>query len=87
MVCSLTQKAQAALSRKLLRIQRIKPTRIVTYRLASYGTALKLSGLKHPQDAAILSPETHFENLSNRRKTNGTSRRQRLVPKKAIKSN
>lgn len=35
---------------KLLRNQGIKPTRIVTDRLASYGAALKGLGLKHLQD-------------------------------------
>jgi len=43
-------KAATRLLRKLLRNQGIKPTRIVTDRLASYGAALKLLGLKHLQD-------------------------------------
>lgn len=36
--------------RKLLKNQGIKPTRIVTDRLGSYGAALKLLGMKHLQD-------------------------------------
>ena len=43
-------KAATRLLRKLLRNQRVKPTRIVTDRLGSYGAALKLLGLKHLQD-------------------------------------
>ena len=43
-------KAATRLLRKLLRNQGIKPTRIITDRLASYGAALKLFGLKHLQD-------------------------------------
>lgn len=43
-------KAATRLLRKLLRNQGIKPTRIVTDRLASYGAALKGLGLKHLQD-------------------------------------
>lgn len=43
-------KAAKRLLRKLLRNQGIRPTRIVTDRLASYGAALKLLGLKHLQD-------------------------------------
>ena len=43
-------KAATRLLRKLLRNQGIKPTRIVTDRLGSYGAALKLLGLKHLQD-------------------------------------
>ena len=43
-------KAAMRLLRKLLRNQGIKPTRIVTDRLGSYGAALKLLGLKHLQD-------------------------------------
>ena len=43
-------KAATRLLRKLLRNQGVKPTRIVTDRLGSYGTALKLLGLKHLQD-------------------------------------
>ena len=43
-------KAATRLLRKLLRNQGIKPTRIVTDRLGSYGAALKLIGLKHLQD-------------------------------------
>ena len=43
-------KAATRLLRKLLRKQDIKPTRIVTDRLASYGAALKGLGLKHLQD-------------------------------------
>ncbi len=43
-------KAATRLLRKLLRKQGIKPNRIVTDRLASYGAALKLLGLKHLQD-------------------------------------
>jgi len=44
-------KAATRLLRKLLRNHGIKPTRIVTDRLASYGAALKSLGLKHIQDA------------------------------------
>ena len=40
-------KAAMRLLRKLLRNQGIKPQRIVTDRLGSYGAALKLLGLKH----------------------------------------
>jgi transposase-like protein len=43
-------KAAIRLLRKLLRNQGIKPTRIVTDRLGSYGAALKFLGLKHLQD-------------------------------------
>ena len=43
-------KAATRLLRKLLRNQGIKPTRIITDKLASYGAALKLFGLKHLQD-------------------------------------
>ena len=43
-------KAATRLLRKLLRNQGIKPKRIVTDRLGSYGAALKLLGLKHLQD-------------------------------------
>ena len=43
-------KAATRLLRKLLRNQGIKPTRIITDRLASYGAALKLFGLKPLQD-------------------------------------
>ena len=43
-------KSAMRLLRKLLRNQGIKPTRIVTDRLGSYGAALKLLGLKHLQD-------------------------------------
>ena len=43
-------KATTRLLRKLLRNLGIKPTRIVTDRLGSYGAALKLLGLKHLQD-------------------------------------
>ena len=43
-------KAAMRLLRKLLRNQGIKPNRIVTDRLGSYGAALKLLGLKHLQD-------------------------------------
>ena len=43
-------KAALRLLRKLLKNQGIKPTRIVTDRLGSYGAALKLLGLKHLQD-------------------------------------
>ena len=43
-------KAATRLLRKLLRNQSIKPNRIVTDRLGSYGAALKLLGLKHLQD-------------------------------------
>ena len=42
-------KAARRLLRKLLRNQGIRPTRIVTDRLSSYGAALKLLGLKHIQ--------------------------------------
>ena len=44
-------KAATRLLRKLLRNHDIKPSRIVTDRLASYGAALKSLGLKHIQDA------------------------------------
>ncbi len=43
-------KAATRLLRKLLRNQGIKPTRIVTDRLGSYGAALKCLGLQHLQD-------------------------------------
>ena len=43
-------KAATRLLRKLLRNQGVRPTRIVTDKLASYGAALKLLGLKHLQD-------------------------------------
>jgi len=43
-------KAAMRLLRKLLRNQGIKPSRIVTDRLPSYGAALKLFGIKGPQD-------------------------------------
>ena len=43
-------KAATRLLRKLLRNQGIKPQRIVTNRLGSYGAALKLLGLKNLQD-------------------------------------
>ncbi|MGJ8563059.1 MAG: IS6 family transposase [Alphaproteobacteria bacterium] len=43
-------KAATRLLRKLLGNQGIKPTRIVTDRLGSYGAALKHLGLKHLQD-------------------------------------
>ena len=43
-------KAAMRLLRKLLKNQGIKPTRIVTDRLGSYGAALKTLGLKHLQD-------------------------------------
>ncbi len=43
-------KAATRLLRKLLKNQGIKPTRIVTDRLGSYGAVLKLLGLKHLQD-------------------------------------
>ena len=43
-------KAATRLLRKLLKNQGIKPQRIVTDRLGSYGAALKLLGLKHLQD-------------------------------------
>ena len=43
-------KAAMRLLRKLLRNQGIKPTRIVTDRLGSYGAALKLLDLKRLQD-------------------------------------
>ena len=43
-------KAATRLLRKLLKNQGIKPTRIVTDRLGSYGAALKLLGMKHLQD-------------------------------------
>lgn len=43
-------KAATRLLRKLLKNQGIKPTRIVTDRLASYGAAFKGLGLKHLQD-------------------------------------
>ena len=45
-------KAAPGLLRKLLRNQGVKLERIVTYKLGSYGTALKFLGLKHLQDAA-----------------------------------
>ena len=43
-------KAATLLLRKLLRNQSIKPKRIVTDRLGSYGAALKLLGLKDLHD-------------------------------------
>ena len=43
-------KAAMRLLRKLLKNQGIKPVRIVTDRLGSYGAALKLLGLKHLHD-------------------------------------
>ena len=43
-------KAATRLLRKLLKNQGVKPTRIVTDRLGSYGAALKILGLKHLQD-------------------------------------
>ena len=43
-------KAAMRLLRKLLRNQGVKPKRIVTDRLGSYGAAFKLLGLKHLQD-------------------------------------
>ncbi|MEP6342239.1 MAG: IS6 family transposase, partial [Maricaulaceae bacterium] len=43
-------KAATRLLRKLLKNQGIKPNRIVTDRLGSYGAALKLLGMKHLQD-------------------------------------
>jgi transposase-like protein len=43
-------KAATRLLRKLLRNQGIKPSRIVTDRLGSYGAALKRLGLQHLQD-------------------------------------
>lgn len=42
--------AATRLLRNLLRNQSVKPTRIVTDRLGSYGAALKLLDLKHLQD-------------------------------------
>ena len=43
-------KAATRLLRKLLKKQGVRPTKIVTDRLGSYGAALKLLGLKHLQD-------------------------------------
>ena len=43
-------KAATRLLRKLLKNQGVRPTRIITDRLGSYGAALKLLGLKHLQD-------------------------------------
>jgi len=43
-------KAALRLLRKLLKNQGVKPKRIVTDRLGSYGAALKILGLKHLQD-------------------------------------
>lgn len=43
-------KAAIRLLRKLLRNQGVRPKRIVTDRLGSYGAALKLLGMKHLQD-------------------------------------
>lgn len=43
-------KASTRLLRKLLRKQGIRPERIVTDKLGSYGAALKCLGLKHLQD-------------------------------------
>ena len=43
-------KAALRLLRNLLRNQGVKPTKIVTDRLGSYGAALKLLGLKYLQD-------------------------------------
>ena len=42
-------KAALRLLRKLLKNQGIKPTKIMTDRLGSYGAALKLLGIKHLQ--------------------------------------
>ena len=43
-------KAATRLLRKPLKNQGVRPTKIVTDRLRSYGAALKLLGLKHLQD-------------------------------------
>ena len=43
-------KAATRLLRKLLKNQGVRPTKIVTDRLGSYGAALKLLGLKHLQN-------------------------------------
>ena len=43
-------KAATRLLRKLPKNQGVRPTKIVTDKLGSYGAALKLSGLKHLQD-------------------------------------
>ena len=43
-------KTATRLLRKLLKNQGVRPTRIITDRLRSYGAALKLLGLKHLQD-------------------------------------
>jgi len=43
-------KAATRLLRKLLKNQGVRPTKIVTDKLGSYGAALKLLGLKHLQD-------------------------------------
>ena len=47
------QKLPYNLLRKLLRNQGIRPTRIITDRLGSYGAALRLLGLKHLQDIRV----------------------------------
>lgn len=44
------QRRRCRLLRKLLRNQCVKPKKIITDRLGSYGAALKLLGLKHLQD-------------------------------------
>ena len=47
------QKLPYNLLRKLLRNQGIRPTRIITDKLESYGAALRLLGLKHLQDIRV----------------------------------
>ena len=47
------QKLPYNLLRKLLRDQGIRPTRIITDKLVSYGAALRLLGLKHLQDIRV----------------------------------
>ena len=47
------QKLPYNLLRKLLRNQGIRPTRIITDKLGSYGAALRLLGLKHLQDIRV----------------------------------
>ncbi|MEP1230086.1 MAG: IS6 family transposase, partial [Litorimonas sp.] len=56
-------KAAMRLLRKLFRNQGIKPTRIVTDKLGSYGAALKLIGLEDFQDGGgrkTIAPNVHM---------------------------
>ena len=68
-------KAATRLLRKLLKNQGVRPTKIVTDRLGSYGAALKLLGLKHLQDVGgrknnqkLLSAHSQIYNLFNHRR-------------------